>query len=431
MRRLLLIAWKEVYLRFTDPAVWLVTVVAPLVVVALIDLAFGDLVLNRGVPDTSLPVGIVNRDRGGRWGNFGDLIVRSLKPGPSDDPLPSDLHFELLEVRQIADEERARRMVRQGRLVAALLIPPGFSGGLTEGSVPVEVYLDDVNDLRSTAVTSVVETLLNRVATAQAAIRATVEGLFPHPRARARLLEGELNDALAQLALRAASPEANPITIERIDHGEPVPPVRISYFLAAAIAISFVGFTALMGSASLLEEKAQGTLSRMLVMPVEQWAVWGGKTLGTYLNGVIQMGVLVGGLAVLQWLVHGFTDRAPGVDLAGLALLILATVAAATGLALIIAGMAPTYAQAATYGRAVILLMGLIGGIFIPVSLLPRPFDALSLLTFQYWAMAGYLKLATGGGAFAVLPHLAILWIMAVVSFGLGGWMLRRRLGYS
>jgi len=429
MKKLLVIARKEVFLRFTDPAVWLVTIVAPLVIAALIDLAFGDLVLSRGIPDTSLPVGIVNRDRGGPWGNFGQIIVHSLSSVSSDTALPGDPPFRLLNVRQLEDEARARRMVRQGRLMAALLIPPNFSNELAGGGAALEVYINDVYDLRGTAVTSVVGTLLNRMATAQAAVRTTVESLFRYPRARARLRSGELNEAIARLALTAASPESNPIKIERIDHHEPVPPVRIGHYLAAAIAISFVGFTALMGSASLLQEKAQGTLQRMYVTPTRPGIIWGGKTLGTYLNGLIQMGVLVGGLASIQWLMHGRAVRSPSVDLPGLTLLILAVVAAATGLTMVIAGLAPTVAQAANYGRAIILLTGLIGGIFIPVALLPRPFDVLSWLTFQYWAMDGYLKLAAGGSVFAVLPHLLILWAMGLSFFGVGSWLLRRRIG--
>jgi ABC-type uncharacterized transport system permease subunit len=64
-----------------------------------------------------------------------------------------------------------------------------------------------------------------------------------------------------------------------------------------------------------------------------------------------------------------------------LALLIPAVAAAAAGIGMTIAGFAGTHIQAANYGRAVLLLMGLAGGSFFPVELFPEPVQTLSRLT--------------------------------------------------
>jgi len=431
VKKLLVIAWKEVVLRFTDAAVLLLTIAAPLAITALIDLAFGDIVLSRGVPDTRIPVGIVNRDLGGEWGNFGEVIVRALSPASGISVFDGDAHFELLAVHEIGDETRARRMVRQGKLIAALLIPPDFSSGLMSGNAALEVYLNDAYDFRGTAFTSVVGTLVNRITTAEAAVHTTVEGLARHPSTRAQLRAGRLHEAIAELALTAALPETNPITVQRVNAVGRALQVELTHYLAAAIAISFTGFTALMGSASLLQEKTRGTLQRMYVTPTRPGVILGGKTLGTYLNGLVQMGALVGGVAAVERILSGSPDQGPHVDPCGLAMLILAVVAAATGVGVTIAGFARTYVQAANYGRAVILLMGLLGGVFFPAALFSRPFDVLSRFTFQYWAMDGYLKVAAGGDVATILPHVLILWAMAASFFGIGNGLLKRRIGLS
>jgi len=179
-----------------------------------------------------------------------------------------------------------------------------------------------------------------------------------------------------------------------------------------------------------LQEKAQWTLQRMYVTPTRSGIILGGKTLGTYLNGLIQMGALIGGMAALEWISSSGPGQGPKINLLGLSMLILSVVAAATGIGAAIAGFARTYAQAANYGRAVLLLMGLAGGIFFPVELFPRPFDVLSRITFHYWAMNGYLKLASGGSAISILPHGLILAGMGLVFFTIGNRFLKRRIGF-
>jgi ABC-2 type transport system permease protein len=174
----------------------------------------------------------------------------------------------------------------------------------------------------------------------------------------------------------------------------------------------------------------------MSITPTRPEVILGGKILGTYLATLIQLGVLVGGLAALEWMLggnagDGLKTASPlGIDPLGLMVLILAVTAAATGVGAAIAGLAGTYTQAANYGRAFLVLMGLAGGIFFPVELFPPPLDLLSRVTFQYWAMAGYMKLALGSGVAGILPHSLILTAMAIVFFAMGSRLLKRRIGF-
>jgi ABC-2 type transport system permease protein len=431
MRKLLAIAWKEIAARFSDPVVLLLTIAMPLAVTALIDLAFGDLVLGRGIPDMSFPVGLVNLDRGSRWGNFGQLLVRALIPEEGQEgaaSTPGVSLFDLFDSVEIEDEAEARWLVERQKLFASLLIPPDFSETLLAEDAVLRVVINGDEEMRGLAFKSAVAALANKVSSAEIAVHTTVRGLSASPSLRAQLESGKLDDTLADLALAATTPETNPLQVEFTTLAQPQPQVELTRVLAAAMAVLFTGFTVLMGSASLLQERAQGTLQRIFITPTRMGLILAGKGLGTYLNGVIQLVAVAGGVAVLQGLRGSPSPQGPATDLPALLLLVLTVAAAATGFALVIAALARTYARASNYGRGLLILMGLAGGIFFPVDLFPPPFDLLSRATFHYWALDGYMKLARGGDAGTILSHLLVLGAMAVVFFGVGSWLLRRRL---
>jgi ABC-2 type transport system permease protein len=428
VRKLLVIAWKEIVLRFTDPMVLLLTIVVPLALAALVGLAFGDFVLGRGIPDVDIVVGIVNHDQGGQWGNFGQIFEQVMIRETS--PFPGDPLFELFAVRQLDDEDQARRMVEREELIAAVIIPSDFSQALETGGATVHLWVNGRSDIRGAAFEDVVETLANRISTAKAAVVTTVRGLAQYPPTRIQLEAGTLDEAIADLAVTATMPASNPIKVQRLGDVGQSARIRLTHYLTAAMAILFTGFTGLVGSASLLQEKAQGTLQRMHITPTRPAIILGGKTLGTYLSGLIQVTALIVGAIVMDRVLGAGSGQDVRIDLLGLSVLALSVVAAATGAGVGIAAFARTYAQAANYGRALLMLMGLIGGIFFPVELFPRSVQVVTRLTFHYWGMDGYARLAAGEGVIGLLPNVLVLTMMASLFFGVGNWLLRRRVGF-
>ena len=428
MNKLLLVARKEIVRRFTDPAALVLSIAVPIALAALLGLAFGDLVLGRGLPDVTVTVGIVNQDRGGAMGNLGEALVQTLRPDADTADVGSDSPFGLFSVREYDDVRRARRLVESEELVAALLVPPAFSQEAWAGGGTIHLYINGRSDIRGAAFKIVVETLAHTLSTRRITVQTAIEGLVQRPHTRVQLMSGALNDAIRDLQQEAGTLSANPIDLVRPVEPIAVPPVRLVRYLATSIAVLFTGFTGLIGSASLLQERAQGTWQRMLITPTRSLTLVVGKLLGTYVNGVIQLATLVGAIAAVEWVLGGGGGADAGVSLLGLLLLILSTVAASTGLGLVVAGLATTHAQAANYGRALLLLLGLLGGVFFPTTLFPLLFRGLSRVTFHYWAIDGYLRLARGGGMVDILPHLLALTAMGVVFVALGHGLLRRRL---
>jgi ABC-2 type transport system permease protein len=94
-------------------------------------------------------------------------------------------------------------------------------------------------------------------------------------------------------------------------------------YLAPGMALMFLMFTVSYGGRSILAEKAQGTLPRLLVSPTVSAQILGGKVFGIYLTGVAQMLILIGATTLLFQLKWG--------DPLGVLVLVLAAVFGASG----------------------------------------------------------------------------------------------------
>ncbi len=427
MRKLAIIAWNEARLQVRDPILWLLAIPAPLLVAVLIYLAFGNLALGQTMPEAAIAVGIVNQDRGGARGELGQIFLRILAPQPDDPPLPVNVPATLFAPRLLADEAQARRLIERGELAAALVIPPDFSQALADERATVRVLVSGREPALGQAFAATVRGVAATISLGEVTIRAAVNGLLTHGKARALLTSGALDDPLADLAFAAVSPAANPIQIERLGAVNRPVQIRLTHYLAATIAITMLGLTTLLTNGGIFQERVQHTLQRAWMTPTPPWFILAGKAMGAFLTGLLQVTALIGGLALLETLQGTGSATAFRLDPLGVGLLVCATVVAATGYGVVIAGLTRTFTEAVLLGAALLMLMGLIGGVFFPADLLPPAVQAAARGTYHFWAMDGYLRLARGAGVGAIWPHLAVLATFGLSTAALGFHLLRRR----
>ena len=190
-------------------------------------------------------------------------------------------------------------------------------------------------------------------------------------------------------------------------------------YMAPGMALMFLMFTATNGGRTLLTERAQGTLPRLLISPTTSTQVLGGKTTGIYLTGVTQMLILITASALLFQLRWG----APFAVL----VLILAAVAGAVGWGMLITALAKTPGQVSTIGSAVTLIFGILGGSFTSTGNLPEWFQTLGKITPNAWGLEGFTILALGGGLADILVPVAALLIMGATLFTAAVLLLNRR----
>lgn len=177
-------------------------------------------------------------------------------------------------------------------------------------------------------------------------------------------------------------------------------------------AVMFVLLGTASSALTLLEERANGTLRKLLTLPISKFSILGGKMLSNFITAVIQSSILfvIGHFVFGMWL---------GNSIAGLALLIGCTAFAATGLAMLIAALAKTRAQANGISILLILTMSALGGSWWPSYIMPEWMQMVSHVTVTAWAMDGFNALLTYGKGIGaiVLPALVLFGMGAVFLF--------------
>jgi ABC-2 type transport system permease protein len=179
-------------------------------------------------------------------------------------------------------------------------------------------------------------------------------------------------------------------------------------------------YTVSHGGRSILLERSQGTLPRMLVSPTSSSQVLGGKVFGIFFTGVTQVGILILASALLFGVRWG--------DPAGVIVLILACVFGASGWGMLITALARTPAQVGSIGSAIMLSFGILGGSFINLDQMPPLIQALSKITPNAWGLDGFTTLALGGTlpdlrepVLALLVMGSVLFVISVMIFNRKG----------
>src|SRR6185436_7834376 len=83
------------------------------------------------------------------------------------------------------------------------------------------------------------------------------------------------------------------ITLKTNTEGADAIEFDILAYMAPGMALLFLMYTVSYGGRSILAERSQGTLPRLLVSPTSNAQVLGGKVLGIFFTGVAQVGILI------------------------------------------------------------------------------------------------------------------------------------------
>ncbi|OFW79496.1 MAG: hypothetical protein A2Z48_03950 [Actinobacteria bacterium RBG_19FT_COMBO_70_19] len=378
MRAALLIAGKDLKQRLRDRSAILVAFVVPLGLAFVFNATLGGI----STGGTAFTYAVADADRSEVSAVFVDHV------------LPAVQESGAIEIRTVPSEPEGRRLVNDGKIDAMFVVPEGF-GAAVQGSGGAEIrVVGDVDEPTGTQVArSIASSFVADLNAVRLAIAAVLE---PHSTAPAEL------DALVERATAVA----NPVTV--VNLGASTKELDVTTYFAAGMAVFFLFFTVQFGVASLLEERKEGTLSRLLAAPIGRASILGGKLLMSFVLGVLSMTTLI----VATSLLLGAKWGSP----VGVALLVLAGVLAAIGVMALVATLAKTAEQAGSWQSIIAVVLGMLGGVFFPISQAPGILPKLSLLTPQAWFMRGLSDLAGGGGWTVVLPAVLAMCVFAGVT---------------
>jgi ABC-2 type transport system permease protein len=388
MRAAWLICLKDLKARLRDRSAVLIGIVVPLGLAFIFNSIFSGI---SGASDV-ISLGVVNADHGTVSQQFTGQVLSAV--GRSG----------LITIHPEATLERARALAANGTLAAVIVIPAGFSARVQANQPASMQVIGNVDAPISTEIArSIAESYaagLNRVRLSVATVAAGSTPLSP---ARIQALAAQAAAAVAPVAVSDVSAQT-----KELDQKS---------FFAAGMAVFFLFFTVQFGVTSLLEERHDGTLARLLAAPISRASILGGKLLTSFLLGVISMTVLV----VATTLLFGAAWGNP----LGVAVLVVAAILAATGIMALIATLARNAEQAANWQSVVAVILGLLGGTFFPVSQAPGVLSRLTFVAPQAWFLRGLGDLRGGSVSVVWVPALAML-VFAVVTGALAMMRLRR-----
>jgi ABC-2 type transport system permease protein len=362
------------------------TFVLPILFFSIFATIFG----NQRNPTRKVPVAVVDDDRS----EYSRGIVAALQAEGGLDVQTTVSK----DAPEPLDRARAEALVKGGTLPVAIVLPKGLAdhaqlwGGSTGDRIAVQL-LADVSD---PVAPQMVQGLLQKVSFTAAPQMMAAQGIGLFEKYSGPLTSEQRQRFDAWVHEPPAPQGAAPASSNAVSIGLPIDVVDVMQpagaggnamvsFYAAGLGVMFLLFSCSGNSGTLLEEQEAGTLGRLVGSRVGLNGVLTGKWIFLTLMGTLQLCVM------FTW--GALVFHLPlAAHLPGFAIVTVFTAAAAAGFGLLLATLSRTRAQLSGFSTIVILTMSSLGGSMFPRFLMSDAMQRIGLVTFNAWALDGYLK---------------------------------------
>ena len=369
------IAGKDLRRRLRDRSALVVAVVAPLVIAALMSVAF------RGAQNFHFTLVVADGDH---TTLSAGLLSTLHEPGLRD----------VMAVRTVPDQAAVAAAVHGRRAQAGLVVPSGFTASIGGPAPLALVTLSSVNNTTATAVVqSVASSFVAQLDADRLSVAtALAPGATPADAARLEALVSQLR-----------------IPERVVEHPLGARPLSVVSYYSPAMAIFFLLFVISFTARSFFVDRAEGMIERMRAAPIRPVEILIGKSLAGFVFGAASLSVV----ALVTSVGFGADWGSPG----PVVLVCLALVVSVVCLTALVIGLARTQRQAEGIASAVVFGLALLGGNFVSIAQTPPLMRRLALGTPNGWALRAFTDLATAGGGFrtVLVPVVAILCFSAVV----------------
>jgi ABC-2 type transport system permease protein len=150
----------------------------------------------------------------------------------------------------------------------------------------------------------------------------------------------------------------------------------------AGTAVMMLLFSVAGIGGSLLDEKQEGILKKLLCSPIPPDYILFGKLVFANIISIIQLIIMF----VYAWLIFGLDIMH---HLPSLVLIIFAIAFACSGFGVVLASFAKTRQQVQGFSSIIVLVMSGIGGSMIPVFAMPEIMQKIAVVSVNYWGIQG------------------------------------------
>lgn len=309
----------------------------------------------------------------------------------------------VFEARSVTGIDEVSAAVEGEGVGAAVVIPAGFTDAVMAGSAAELIVVGTAGD---TLPRSVAQSVADGIAaTAQSRRVSATTASVTAQQFGATIDPAALADLLQQPPIIAVQDTRVTSTFS-----------LMSYF-APAMAMIFLFFVMGAAARSLMSERREGTLSRILAGPTPPTAVLLGKACAVFALGMLSL--------LTVYLVTTFAFGADWGDPIGVLLVITAVVVAIAGISLVITGLARTEQQAESLTIIGTLILAVLGGSFVFTG--SGLFAQLRAYFPNGQALMAFLDLSAGEADWVVvLPRVLILLAMGLITGAIGLVAIRR-----
>lgn len=400
MKKLVRIGLKDILITLRDVPALAILIGMPMIIILILGSALGS--FGGDSEMARIDVAIVNLDEG----DIGTEIVEGITEGEELE--------ELFDTRVLDDAEDARKDVEKGNLAALLVIPEDFSDKINDSKpVKMNVFIDPGKEISASIFQNVVRSVATRISSASIAVQTARDVLIESKMVAdekdfTRHMDKVVKEITADDALSAIGVLGSDVEKER--------EITELDFYGTGMTIMFLLFGSMFGAFSLVKEKEEKTLSRLLITPTSKVSIIGGKMLGIFFVGAVQFLILFLFTVILgvYW----------GENLFGVFLLALGVLLAMTGLSVLFSSVAKNVRSVGAIAPLVVIVMALAGGSLFPISTMPEWLQPIRYLTINGWALDGLSDLMKGAGTNSILSNFGALIAMFFAFFLFGVWRL-------
>ena len=397
LRRVWFIALRELRQFMADRLALFFFILFPFLFITMFNLLLGNL----GGEDNRLELHLVTRESNG----ISQQIIQALETRDESQLNPG-------EPKIIWDQDYNQSMedVNAGRITGFLAFPADFTEAVMMGSgtnLEIVTHAESV-DTRM-ALNGLAQGIISRVSAQRVQMNAII-ALLTDQQSQSGGSQEEIQQALAQIF---QDPEGitegqSLINYQTENVGE-IQPLNPASYVVPGYLVMFVFFAAALSAESIVRERRNHTLERLLAGSTRRETLLGGLFLGGLLKGLLQIAIFWT-VGILVFNVN--IGSAPWAVI-GISILMVIMSAA---FSLMLATLAKTERSAGSIGVITSLILAPLGGCWWPLFITPQWMQFIAKITPHGWANAGFNKLMLfGADASAVVWEMAALAGFAII----------------
>lgn len=378
--------------------------------------------------DVVMPIVVVNED----GGEFGKTIEENISETPS---LKLIQNFDNKKI----DESTAQKLVSEGKYQIALVIPENLSNALESRinanveKILAEFSMEETDSIETNPSSETPEKISKMKIffdpaageTFRNSVKNDIEKMMSKVESKRiyTVFEEQMGietegNIMTENAIQfdeiIAQKGEDGITPNTVQHNVPAWILFGIFFIVVPLGINIV------------KEKNLGTLIRIRTSPVSYATIISGKIITYMIICLIQF-VLMLLIARFLFPTLGLIPFKPGAQLFPMTIIVIFSSFAAIGLGILIGTVMKTQEQSAPFGAIFTIIISAIGGIWVPVYLMPEIMQKVAVFSPMNWGISAFYDIILRNGSLMDISiELISLFLFFVATFLLSLWINKR-----